>query len=161
MSAQPIYYSRRVRGRRSLTKVKRRTVSRAELKRAREVRRAKALRARFISLCVLYAAVSLITFGALTLIGQSKKEQARHQAVVSNLRARAAINEVARIRTRVEKLVSLKIVDEWSKTKGYVAAYDAQISKVKPALSAKNVAIAKKSDQVAMLEVCVTHDVSR
>lgn len=82
----------------------------------------------------LFVSVMVVTFGVSSLLGHSLKENARHNAIKAGERATAARADVARIRKRVEKLSTMKSVDEWSILRGMVAAYKLPVgAKLPPA----------------------------
>ncbi|MBS1721868.1 MAG: hypothetical protein JSS66_02555 [Armatimonadetes bacterium] len=71
----------------------------------------------------LFVSVMVVTFGMSSLVGHSLKENARHNALKANQRSNAARADVARIRKRVERLSTMRSVDEWSLVRGMVASY--------------------------------------
>lgn len=117
MSAQPVY--------RPTERVERRNSSTTRRRRRTVRRRSSGTNISNIILAqaILFLVISASTYGFFTLLGHSLKEQARHESIRANGRTRVALNDLSRIRSRVGRLVSMRIVDDWSKQKGFVASY--------------------------------------
>lgn len=120
MSAQPVYRTVRPQKRR---------VSRARViaqKRAAARRKAVSTAVGYAFLFLLVAAT---TFTFSTLIGHSMMENARLDSVRATSRARAAKAEVASLRNRIESLSNMKAIEDWAKSRGFLAPY--QVAPVK------------------------------
>jgi hypothetical protein len=103
----------------------------------------------------LFAVTSASSFGFSTLLGHSLKEHARREALRAGDRARAARADLARLRSKLERLTTMKSVDDWSKAKGFIPAY--QVAQAAPA-QAKSALVAiatKKPNHEVQLELTV------
>jgi hypothetical protein len=72
---------------------------------------------------LLLAMATTVTFGFSTLLGYSMKEAARHQAIRDGDRAKSARSDMSRIKARIERLSTLRAVDDWSQLKGFVTTF--------------------------------------
>lgn len=121
MSAAPVYPERHSRRYRS-------SVSRPAPRRRRRTVRRRAPRRNANGLVLGYIAlfgmVVAVTFGFSTLAGHSFMEHARREAIRAGERTRIARADLGRLRSRLERLTTMKSVDDWSKTRGFVAPYN-------------------------------------
>lgn len=144
MSAQPVY-PRTARTAQTRRPNRKRAL---EARRRRERDRALRLVAGHV---LLFVVVSGLTLGFSSLLGHSLKEQARHEAVRSGERARSARLEVARLRRRVERLVTVKSIEDWSLVQGLASPYKFVANKPKPAVAQNLVQVRPNRPQVDVL----------
>ena len=114
MSAAPVYPARRPAPRPVATPVSQPRRPRARSKSWTQV---------FAAYATLFALTATLTFGFSSLLGSSMKEAARQEAVRDGSRAKAARADMSRIRSRVERLSTMKSVDDWSELNGFVTTY--------------------------------------
>ena len=114
MSAAPVYPRQRPR-----TKPLPRTPARTAKPRAAR----KSWSQVFFANVLLFTMATTVTFGFSTLLGYSMKEAARHQAIRDGDRAKSARADMSRIKSRIERLSTLRAVDEWSQLKGFVTTF--------------------------------------
>lgn len=113
----------------------------------RRLRRKSSLLNQIVGSAIAFGAVVVVTFGFSTLLGHSMKEGARRDAIRAQERAKTARADVSRIRGRVERLTTMRAVEEWTKFNGYVTGY--QFAKSVPAKpSSKPAFVAKKASEV-------------
>jgi len=121
MSAAPVYPQQRPRN-----KPLPQTPARTAKPRARR----KSWSQVFFTNVLLFTMATTVTFGFSTLLGYSMKEAARHQAIRDGDRAKSARADMSRIKSRIERLSTLRSVDEWSQLKGFVTTF--QVAKATP-----------------------------
>lgn len=152
MSAAPVYPVREPGVRRELPP--------APKRRRRTVRR-RAPRRNFAQVVIaqvaLFGFVCSVTFGFSSLTGHSLMEQQRREALRAGNRARVARSDLARLRSRLERLTTMRAVDDWAKVKGFVPAYavannDGATASEKPAVVAM---ATKKANTEVKLELSV------
>lgn len=94
---------------------------------------------RIVTTCLAFAIVTGMSWGFSTLLGHSMMESARREHGQALERAKVARRELARLRTRADRLSSMGELEQWARSAGFVppaapstqlAANDAQDSQL-------------------------------
>lgn len=147
MSAAPVYPQRENRPQRATSPAT------GPRRRRRAVRRRAPRRnvaAVILGHVALFALVASATYGGSTLVGHSLMEHARREGLRAGDRARVARADLARLRSKLERLTTMRAVEDWSKVKGFVPSYQVASAIKPPTKAPAPVAIKKAVPEVGV-----------
>lgn len=112
--------------------------------------------AKFVGFVALFAGSAVVAFGFSTLLGCSLQETAKRDALRANSKAKQARADVSRIKTKADRLATLKEIDQWAQENGFVPSYQRLLEKKpQPKLATERSLVAMNSHQ-PKIEVVLT-----